>query len=130
MAGNRRSSLRFRFQFFWRSIGNHRKTDCCGRGNGWYDIIEKEYLDRPIIQKTNRWVYWDESFSKIRTDTFLYKNLKKIESKMEIINKFLKNATVSMELILYTGNRTDITLSVRNIDLLKKIGIDFSISFC
>ena len=94
------------------------------------DIMEKEYLNHPIIQKTNRWVYRNESFSKMRTDTFLYKNLKIIASKMEKINIFLNKATANMELVLYVGNRTDIVLSVRNIELLKKIGIDFSISFC
>ena len=87
-------------------------------------------LKTPVLQKTNRWAYRDEAQDETRVSTFLTKNLEVIANNISELRKYIREYKTSCELIVYAGNKTDISLTKKQIKLLALIGVDLSISFC
>ena len=95
------------------------------------DVVVKQYLTQVCLkQKTNRWVYYDEAHRGSRLDGFLTKNLLLIDSKLPLLKPWIKNAECQMELVIYAGDNTDIKLNCKHVELINKIGVGISISFC
>ena len=90
----------------------------------------KGALQREILQKTNRWAYREELNGKLSVSVFLTKQLEFIFENLSTLKEYIEKYDSSIELVLYAGNKTDITLSRKQIELLEKIGVSFSVSFC
>lgn len=89
-----------------------------------------ENYSKKIVQKTNRWVYRDELLSETSISNFLTKNLILINNHLNELRYFIQHFKSRIELVIYADNKTDIVLSKKHIDLLKKIGTKLYISFC
>lgn len=81
-------------------------------------------------QKTNRWVYHDQTSGEVSVRGFLTKNLVLLNKHMAELSPFLQKHSAKLEYIIYAGNKTDITLSRKQISLINRIGVTLSISFC
>ncbi|MCL2632829.1 MAG: DUF4279 domain-containing protein [Coriobacteriia bacterium] len=92
-------------------------------------VISQDYLFEHY-QITNRWLYSDELLGKSSVRVFLTKQLETINKNLPELREFLDKYDSNMELVLYAENKTDITLTLKQIRLLEKIGVEFSISFC
>ena len=87
-------------------------------------------LGKTIVQKTNRWLFYDEQMGESSVTQFLTKNLLIIYQHFEELKYFINKYKAYIELVVYADNKTDLSLSKRQIDLLNKIGVKFYISFC
>ena len=87
-------------------------------------------VKKEIIQKTNRWVYFANLDGKKSTNYFIKQHLEKLVKRKTLLDNFIKDYYSNIEIILYAGNKTNITLSVQHIKLLNELGVNFSISFC
>ena len=87
-------------------------------------------VKKEIIQKTNRWVYFANLDGKKSTNYFIKQHLEKLVKRKTLLDNFIKDYYSNIEIMLYAGNKTNITLSVQHIKLLNELGVNFSISFC
>ncbi len=94
------------------------------------DVIVKHYITkRELKQKTNRWVYVNEAFKHDRIDGFLTRSLQIICHNLSILKPFIDLYDCSMEVVIYAGDKTNININRKQIELLNKIGIGLDISF-
>ena len=75
-------------------------------------------VKKEIIQKTNRWVYFANLDGKKSTNYFIKQHLEKLVKRKTLLDNFIKDYYSNIEIILYAGNKTNITLSVQHIKLL------------
>lgn len=94
--------------------------------------VEKNMGNKKILiaQNTNRWVYSNEVFDFSKPETFLTKNLLTLKKYVPILKKIIPNYESRIDLILYSGNKTDICLSVKQIKIINDLGVKLYVSFC
>lgn len=94
--------------------------------------IEKNLGDKKIFiyQDTNRWVYSNEAFDFSKPETFLTKNLLRVKKHLSILRKIIPNYECRIDLIIYSGDKTDICLSLKQMKILNDLGVNFYVSFC
>ena len=86
--------------------------------------------ERWIPQKTNRWVYSNESFDYAKPESFLTKNLTILKNNITTLKEFIDNYDCRMDLIIYSGNKTDLCLTPKLLKMLDGLGVKLYISFC
>ena len=87
-------------------------------------------LQEKFFQKTNRWLYSTDLPGRSSVSAFLTRQLESISKNLPVLKDYIEKYDSHMELVLYAGNETEITLNLKQIQLLEKIGVEFSISFC
>jgi len=88
------------------------------------------YTHIDIEQKTNRWLFSDEQIDNKSISKFLSKNLNTLVNHLDELKPFISKYKTRAEIVLYAENKTDICLTKEHIELLKKLGTKFYISFC
>ncbi len=83
-----------------------------------------------IPQKTNRWVYINELIDSSKPETFLTKNLLILQKHFKDLNPFIQEYECRMDLIIYSGDKTDICLNPKQMKILNNLGVKLYISFC
>lgn len=91
--------------------------------------IFAESINRNVISRSTRWVYSSNELCK-RPDIFLKKQLEIISKNLSVLKNYIEKFDSSIQITIYAGNKTDITLNAKHLELLNKIGASFSISFC
>ena len=94
--------------------------------------VEKNLGNKKIFiaQNTNRWVYSNEVVDFSQPETFLTKNLLTLKKYLPILRTIIPNYECRIDLILYSGNKTDICLSAKQMKILNDLGVNLYISFC
>ena len=102
--------------------------------NAYYKdiLVEKNIGNKKIFiaQKTNRWVYSNEVVDFSKQGTLLTKNLLTLKKYLPILKTIIPKYDCRIDLILYSGNKTDICLSTRQMKMLNDLGVNLYISFC
>ena len=83
-----------------------------------------------IPQKTNRWVYSNETIDSSKPETFLTNNLKTLKKYLPILKTYIQSYKCRLDLILYCGDKTDIRLQSKQMKMLSDFGVNLHISFC
>lgn len=94
--------------------------------------IEKELGVKRIFiaQNTNRWVYSDEAIDCSKPETFLTKNLLVLKKHLPILRTIIPYYECRIDLIIYSGDKTDICLNSKQMKILNDLDVNFYISFC
>lgn len=94
--------------------------------------VEKNLGNKKIVvyQKTNRWVYSNETVDFSKPETFLTKNLLTLKKYLPIFRTIIPNYECRIDLIIYSGNKTDICLSTKQMKILNDLGVNLYVSFC
>ena len=94
--------------------------------------VEKNLGNKKIFipQNTNRWVYSNEVVDYSKPETFLTKNLLTLKKYLPILRTIIPNYECRIDLILYSGNKTDICLNIKQMKILNDLGVNLYVSFC
>lgn len=94
--------------------------------------IEKKIGDKKIFiaQDTNRWVYSNNAVDFSKPETFLTKNLLILKKLLPIFRTIIPNYECRIDLIIYSGDKTDICLSIKQMKILNDLGVKLYVSFC
>lgn len=94
--------------------------------------VEKEIGNKKIFidQNTNRWVYSNEVVDFSKPETFLTKNLLTLKKYLPILRTIIPNYECRIDLILYSGNKTDMCLNIKQMEILNDLKVNLYISFC
>ncbi len=83
-----------------------------------------------IAQNTNRWLYSNEAVDETKPEAFLTENLLILEKHLPILKKFISDYECRIDLIIYSGDKTDICLTPKQMKILNNLGVNLNISFC
>ena len=89
-----------------------------------------ESVKKEIIQKTNRWVYCARLDGQKSTKYFIKQHLEKLMKRKTVLEHYIKKYCANIEIILYAGNKTYVTMTAQHIKLMNELGVSCSISFC
>ena len=76
-------------------------------------IYSNAFGGKSSPQSTNRWVYSNEVVDYSKPETFLTKNLLTLKKYLPILRTIIPNYECRIDLILYSGNKTDICLNIK-----------------
>ena len=94
------------------------------------ETIERP-VGRPIVSKTNRWLYSSFDQNETSINAFLYSQLKLIYREYEKLKHFIVDNKATIELIIYESDKNIFSLKMGKncIKILEKIGLSILITF-